>query len=103
MWGEEKVILIMLEILNDGYVDVRVLIYDLKPVFYIRLYISLGIMSQKCFFYVHTVTHKRKIKFLFRSEKPTCKAGIKLARARHKDLGFSKVHYEKKCARPQLS
>lgn len=34
----------MLEILNNGYVDVRVLIYDSKPVFYIRLYISLWIM-----------------------------------------------------------
>lgn len=28
----------MLKLLNDGYVDLRVLIYDLKPVFYIRLY-----------------------------------------------------------------
>lgn len=57
-------------------------------------------MSQKA---AHTVTHTRKIKFLFRPEKPACKGGIKLAKAKHKDLGFSKVHYEKKCAWPQMS
>lgn len=50
----------------------------------------------------YTVAHTRKIKFLFRPEKPACKAGIKLAQARHKALGFSKVHYEKKYAWPQM-
>lgn len=28
----------MFKLLNDGYVYLRVLIYDLKPAFYIRLY-----------------------------------------------------------------
>lgn len=42
-------------------------------------------------------------KFLFRPEKPACKARIKLAQERHKVLGFSKAHYEKKHARPQTS
>lgn len=81
MWGEKKVILITFKLLNDGYVDLRVLIYDLKPVFYIRLYTyAFELCLGEQFI--------EKSSFFFRPEKPACKAGIKLTQARHKALGF---------------